>query len=162
MGGFHVADSIREEGHRGPRITAITWQKEIAPRTAAEFVFRARNPEMGDVISRAHRHFKDGTTADWVGPAGDRRPAAVTKLTAAAGSPQAAVSESSGIEAWLEGTMRRSTRRIWTNSRPSIIRRSLFAKAAASTTVGSRYRDRHLGPELTSFENLQFAHATYR
>jgi uncharacterized protein YcnI len=73
----------------GDRITAITWKKEIAPKTVAEFVFRAKNPLLGDVVWKAHQHFKDGTTADWVGPAGDRRPAAVTKLTAATGSPQA-------------------------------------------------------------------------
>jgi len=69
-----------ETAKQGDRITAITWEKEIPPKSAAEFVFRARNPESGDVIWKAHQHFKDGTTADWVGPAGDRRPASVTKL----------------------------------------------------------------------------------
>jgi uncharacterized protein YcnI len=70
---------------QGDRITAITWTKEIAPKTAAEFVFRAKNPASGDVVWKAHQHFKDGTIADWIGPAGDRRPAAVTKLTVATG-----------------------------------------------------------------------------
>lgn len=65
------------------RITAITWRKEIPPKTAAEFVFLARNPESGDLVWRAHQHFSDGTVADWIGEAGARWPAAVTKLTAA-------------------------------------------------------------------------------
>lgn len=96
-------DATFETAKQGDRITTITWKKEIAPKASAEFVFRARNPESGDIVWKAHQHFKDGTSADWIGPAGDRRPASVTKLTAAAGSPQAVTSESSGVEAWLKG-----------------------------------------------------------
>lgn len=66
---------------QGDRIVGITWRKEIKPKEASEFSFRARNPTIGaDVIWKAHQHFADGTVADWVGPSGDRRPAAVTKL----------------------------------------------------------------------------------
>jgi len=66
---------------RGDRIVAITWTKEIRPKEAAEFSFRARNPSSGTELTwKAHQHFADGTVADWVGPSGDRRPAAVTKL----------------------------------------------------------------------------------
>jgi len=79
-----------ETAKQGDRITAITWNKEIPPKSAAEFVFRAKNPSSGDVVWKAHQHFTDGTAADWVGPAGDRRPAAVTKLTAGGAAPQAA------------------------------------------------------------------------
>jgi hypothetical protein len=68
----------------GSRITAITWKKEIAPKAAAEFVFRARNPMSNQIAWKAHQHFSDGSVADWIGPAGDRRPASVTKLSAAA------------------------------------------------------------------------------
>lgn len=67
---------------QGDRITAITWKKEIPPKGSAEFAFRARNPTSGDVVWKAHQHFSDGTTADWIGGAGDRRPASVTKLVA--------------------------------------------------------------------------------
>ena len=78
-----------ETAKEGGRITAITWRKEIAPKAVAEFLFRARNPNSGDLVWKAHQHFSDGTVADWVGPAGDRRPASVTKLAAGnvAGSP---------------------------------------------------------------------------
>jgi uncharacterized protein YcnI len=77
-----------ETAKQGERITAITWKKEIAPKAAAEFVFRARNPGSGDIVWKAHQHFTDGTAADWIGAAGERRPASVTKLAApsAAGS----------------------------------------------------------------------------
>ena len=63
------------------RITAIIWKKDIAPKAAAEFVFRAKNPASGDIVWKAHQHFADGTVADWIGAAGERRPAAVTKLS---------------------------------------------------------------------------------
>jgi uncharacterized protein YcnI len=43
-----------ETAKQGTRTTAITWRKEIAPKAAAEFVFRARNPESGDVIWNAN------------------------------------------------------------------------------------------------------------
>ena len=64
----------------GARITVITWKKQIPPKSFAEFTFRARNPDSGDLVWKAHQHFADGTVADWVGPAGDRRPAAITRL----------------------------------------------------------------------------------
>ncbi len=66
----------------GARITTITWKKEIPPKAVAEFSFRARNPGSGDLIWKAHQRFVDGTVADWIGPIGDRRPAAITKLIA--------------------------------------------------------------------------------
>lgn len=70
-----------ETRKQGDRIVGITWKKEIKPKEASVFFFRARNPTGGaEVTWRAHQHFADGTVADWVGPAGDRRPAAVTKL----------------------------------------------------------------------------------
>ena len=65
----------------GGQATAITWSKAIPPKAVTEFVFRARNPDSGDIVWKAHQHFGDGTTADWIGAPGERRPAAVTKLT---------------------------------------------------------------------------------
>jgi uncharacterized protein YcnI len=86
---------------QGSRITAITWRKEIAPKAAAEFVFRARNPKTTEIAWKAHQHFSDGSVADWIGPAGDRRPASVTKLSAAAapaGGQQ--IADAAGVESW--------------------------------------------------------------
>jgi uncharacterized protein YcnI len=72
-----------ETKKEGTRIVAITWRREIPPRQTAEFGFTARNPKSGQVAWKAHQRFADGTSADWVGVEGDRRPAAVTRLTAA-------------------------------------------------------------------------------
>ena len=71
-------DTRREGG----RIVAITWTREIKPRESAEFTFSATNPSAGEIAWKAHQRFADGTSADWVGVAGDRRPASVTRLVA--------------------------------------------------------------------------------
>lgn len=76
-----MAGATFETQKRGDRIVGITWTKEIKPQQTSQFFFRARNPATGaDVTWKAHQHFADGTVAEWVGPAGDKRPASVTKL----------------------------------------------------------------------------------
>jgi uncharacterized protein YcnI len=93
-----------ETGKRADRISDITWRKDIPPKQFAEFVFRARNPASGDIVWKAHQHFADGTVAAWVGPAGDRRPAAVTRLTGGAGAgARLATDEADAITASLDG-----------------------------------------------------------
>lgn len=68
----------------GDRIVPITWKQEIKAGEVGEFVFFARNPKGGQQIAwKARQRFADGTSADWVGVEGDRRPASVTRLTAA-------------------------------------------------------------------------------
>jgi uncharacterized protein YcnI len=69
-----------ETAKQGDRITSITWTKEIPPKAAAEFVFRARNPKTGDLVWKARQHFADGTSAEWIGAVGTPRPASVTKI----------------------------------------------------------------------------------
>ena len=67
----------------GDRIVAITWSQEIKPHEYGEFVFFAVNPKSeGQIAWKARQRFADGTSADWVGVEGDRRPASVTRLTA--------------------------------------------------------------------------------
>jgi uncharacterized protein YcnI len=72
-----------ETRRQGNRIAAITWKRDIPPRQSAEFVFIARNPKSGQVAWKARQRFADGTSADWIGVEGDRRPASVTHLKAA-------------------------------------------------------------------------------
>ena len=67
----------------GNRVVAITWTREIKPRESADFMFTATNPASGEVAWKARQRFADGTSADWVGVAGDRRPASVTRIVAA-------------------------------------------------------------------------------
>lgn len=71
-----------EARREGARVVAITWKREIPPGQTAEFVFVARNPRAEQVMWKAHQRFADGTSADWVGVEGGRRPAAITRLTA--------------------------------------------------------------------------------
>ena len=77
-GDGYTFETRREEG----RIVAITWKREIPPRQTAEFAFVARNPRSEQVVWKAYQRFADGTSADWVGVEGDRRPASVTSLRA--------------------------------------------------------------------------------
>ena len=78
VGGAYTYDVRRD----GTRIVAITWKLDIKPGEIAEFVFFARNPMAPQVSWKAHQRFVDGTSADWTGVEGDRRPAAVTRLVA--------------------------------------------------------------------------------
>jgi uncharacterized protein YcnI len=66
----------------GDRIVAITWKQNIKAGEVGEFVFFARNPKAAQIAWKARQKFEDGTSADWIGVVGDRRPASVTTLTA--------------------------------------------------------------------------------
>ena len=150
-----------ETAKQGERITLITWRKEIAPKQAAEFVFRARNPSSAEIVWKAHQHFADGTTADWVGPAGDKRPAAVTKLAAASGAAgaQASRDDASAIDAWLKGYdaafNAKDLEKLAAFYHPDVT----IYEGGGINNGWIDYRDRHLGPELKAFENLQFGHS---
>ena len=73
------ADIKREGG----RIVSITWTVTIDPGANREFAFTAKNPSDGAEIAwKAHQRYADGTSSEWVGAAGTRQPAPVTKLTA--------------------------------------------------------------------------------
>lgn len=79
------ADTKREGG----RIVSITWTVTIEPGANRELTFTARNPSDGAEIAwKAHQRYADGTSSDWVGAAGTRQPAPVTKLNAASGGAQ--------------------------------------------------------------------------
>lgn len=78
-GSSFTFDTRRE----GERIVAITWKQDIPPGARGEFVFLAHNPASGQIAWKARQRFADGTSADWVGVEGDRRPASVTRLIAA-------------------------------------------------------------------------------
>ena len=81
VGGGFTYDLKRD----GDRIVAVTWKQEIKSGETAEFVFFALNPKAaGPVAWKVHQRYADGTSADWTGVEGDRRPASVTRITAAA------------------------------------------------------------------------------
>ena len=79
------ADLKREGG----RIISITWTVAIEPGANREFSFTAKNPGEGTEISwKAHQRYADGTSSEWVGAAGTKQPAPVTKLNAASAGNQ--------------------------------------------------------------------------
>jgi len=65
----------------GDRITEITWTIEIKAGARAELSFVARNPAQGDsILWKVHQKYSDGMVSDWVGGAGSKSPAPVTRL----------------------------------------------------------------------------------
>ena len=147
---------------RGDRVVAIVWTKGIPPKEMAEFVFRAKNPVSGAEIAwKAHQHFSDKTVADWVGPTGDKRPAPVTKLTLTPAQPAAtaAPGDAAAVEVWLKGYdaafMAKDLDKLAVFYHPDVT----IYEGGGINNGWADYRDRHLGPELKAFENLQFGHA---
>ena len=74
-----TSDMKREDG----RVGSITWTVTIEPGANREFTFTAKNPgAVADIMWKAHQRYADGTSSEWIGAAGTRQPAPVTKLTA--------------------------------------------------------------------------------
>lgn len=150
-----------EVDKKGDRIVAITWKRSIPPKETSEFFFRARNPQTGSEIAwKAHQHFVDGTHTAWVEPAGGKRPGPVTKLTDTPGvAPQAGSADAASVEAWLKGYdaafMAKDLDRLAAFYHPDVT----IYEGAGINNGWADYRDRHLGPELKMFENLEFAHS---
>lgn len=84
VSGVLVGGGFTYDLHRdGDRIVGITWKQDIKPGEYGEFVFFAVNPKTaGPVAWKVHQRYADGTSADWTGVEGDRRPASVTRITA--------------------------------------------------------------------------------
>jgi ketosteroid isomerase-like protein len=146
-----------ETTKQGERITSITWKKTIPTKASAEFAFRARNPAGTEIVWKAHQHFNDGTVADWTGAAGASRPAAVTKLSASAAGAQP--NDAATVEAWLKtydaAFNAKDLDKLATFYHPDVT----IYEGGGINNGWIDYRDRHLGPELKSFEDLQFGHS---
>ena len=83
-------DGVKTDMKReGGRVVSITWTVTIDPSANREFTFTAKNPtDATEIAWKAHQRYADGTSSEWVGAAGTRQPAPVTKLTAASGGGQ--------------------------------------------------------------------------
>jgi uncharacterized protein YcnI len=149
-----------EAAKQGDRVISITWRKEIPPKSSAEFVFLARNPGTTGIVWKAHQHFSDATVADWVGVAGERRPASVTKLVATSAAVEAqSAGDAAAVEQWLRGYdvafNAKDLDTLATFYHPDV---TIF-EGGGVNNGWIDYRDRHLGPELKSFESLEFGHS---
>jgi ketosteroid isomerase-like protein len=142
---------------KGDRIAAITWKRNIPPKESADFFFRARNPQAAEIAWKAHQHFADGTMTGWIEPAGGKRPGPVTTLVDA--PAQAGANDAGSIEAWLKGYdaafVAKDLTRLATFYHPDVT----IYEGGGINNGWADYRDRHLGPELKAFENLEFAHS---
>ena len=73
-----------EEKKVGDRVVQVTWTVSIKAGAFAEFSLVARNPAQGEeILWTVHQKYSDGMSSDWVGAAGTKAPAPVTKLAPA-------------------------------------------------------------------------------
>jgi uncharacterized protein YcnI len=82
--GVSIADPAEAKKVDG-RTVSITWTLEIPPGQSKDFVFEAINPSTNQDLSwKAHQHYADGTSRDWVDLPKTKSPASITKLGPAA------------------------------------------------------------------------------
>ena len=169
----HPEGATPEVKKVGERIVGITWTKEIPPKQRAEFVFTAKNSGAeGQITWKTQQRYSEGKPSDWTPgtkltntpapPAGTppTSPAAQTG-TPAADARQAGLSagDASVIEKWLAEYDAAFNAK-------DLEKLATFYHADVTIYEGGGinngwidYRDRHLGPELKSFQNLQFGHS---
>jgi uncharacterized protein YcnI len=72
----------------GDRITAITWQVEVAPSKYVALPFTATNPSSATELHwNMREHLADGSTIDWSDKPGAKQKGSITKLTATVRNP---------------------------------------------------------------------------
>jgi uncharacterized protein YcnI len=75
-----IADPAETKKVAG-RTVSITWKVEIPPGQSKDFVFDAVNPTTNQEIAwKAHQHYADGTSRDWIDLPKTKSPASVTKI----------------------------------------------------------------------------------
>ena len=72
------ADTKKVDGQ-----TIITWKVQIPPGQSQNFDFVADNPKTDQQMAwKAHQHYADGTSRDWVDLPKTKSPASITTLSA--------------------------------------------------------------------------------
>jgi uncharacterized protein YcnI len=75
-----IADPAETKKVAG-RTVSITWKVEIPPGQSKDFVFEAVNPATNQEMSwKAHQHYADGTSRDWIDLPKTKSPASITKI----------------------------------------------------------------------------------
>lgn len=138
----------------GDRVSSIVWTMEIKAGEFAEFGFVGRNPKSGSaIVWKAHQRYADGTATHWVGEPGTRSPAPMTMLVAAAQDESAAVAQ--WLDTYDAAFIAKDLDRLAAFYHPDVT----IYEGAGINNGWADYRDRHLGPELKAFQNLQFKHS---
>lgn len=137
----------------GERIVAIVWIKDIPPKQTAQFVFVARNPHTGERITwNVQQHFADGSSRGWT-------PGTKLAGTAAATGMPGSSDEAAKITEWLKeydaAFNGKNLDKLASFYHPDVT----VYEGGGINDGWADYRDRHLGPELKAFQNLQFSHA---
>lgn len=136
----------------GDRVTAVIWKTAIKPGEFAELGFIGRNPKTGSaIVWKAHQRFADGTVTDWVGEPGSRNPAPRTALVASEQDEAAAVMR--WLSTYDAAFNAKNLDTLATFYHPDVT----IYEGAGINNGWADYRDRHLGPELKAFQNLEFA-----
>ena len=163
----HPEGAAHEVKKDGDRIVGITWTKEIPAKQSAQFLFTAKNPAAaGEITWKVQQRFADGTSRDWTpGTKLTDTPTAAPipgTVGAAAGQATAHTGEAAVIEKWLAEYDAAFNAR-------DLEKLGTFYHADVTVYEGGGinngwvdYRDRHLGPELKEFQNLQFGHTNRR
>ena len=100
------AGATHNEKRADDRIVEVTWKIEIKAGARAQLSFAAKNPtEASSITWKVTQKYSDGFSSAWVGPPGDRSPAPVTKLAAAA-TVSAAEGHAHGEHAEKESTIK--------------------------------------------------------
>jgi ketosteroid isomerase-like protein len=158
----HPEGATHDVNKVGDRIVGITWTKEIPPKQRAEFIFTAKNPTAeGQIIWKIQQRYAEGKPSDWTPGTtltNAPPPPAATAPTAGHQGPPA-TSEAAVIEKWL-------TEYDAAFNAKDLEKLATFYHADVTIYEGgginngwADYRDRHLGPELKAFQNLQFGHS---
>lgn len=75
-----IADEAETKKISG-RTLSITWKVEIPPGQSKDLTFEAINPTTNQELSwKAHQHYADGTSRDWVDLPKTKSPASITKI----------------------------------------------------------------------------------
>jgi len=86
-------------------IKTVTYRGKLAQDGFAQFSFLASTPEReGDIVWKALQRYDDGSTVRWIGDPDSENPAAVTKVTKAAGRENAGGEGEASANAALSAT----------------------------------------------------------
>jgi uncharacterized protein YcnI len=152
----HPEGAAHEVKKDGSRIVGMTWTKAIPPKQRSEFLFKATNPAApGQITWKIQQRFADGKVSNWT----PGTKLTETPATAPSASQAQPTGDAAAIERWL------AEYDVAFNAK-DLDKLATFYHADVTIYEGGGinngwidYRDRHLGPELKSFQNLQFGHS---
>lgn len=157
------AEATHSEKRSGDRVVEVAWTVAIAAGASAQLSFVAKNPPTGDaIVWQVHQKYADGTASDWVGAAGTRAPAPVTRLISAVASQSPETAPAQAVADFFarydQAFVAKDLDRLAAMYHPDV---TIFEGGGVNTGWAD-YRDNHIGPELKSFNGLKFSHSNIK